>query len=193
MADLDGQVAGVDEAGRGPLAGPVVAAAVILDPTRPIVGLGDSKTLSPKKREQLAALIIEQAISVGVAIIEPAEIDRINILQASLEAMRQAVGQLKPAPLLVRVDGNHAPRIDIPVQTLVGGDGLDSAIGAASIIAKTRRDALMIGLHERYPDYGFNRHKGYPTRDHLAALERHGPCPAHRQSFRPVRQLGLFS
>lgn len=192
MADPDRHVAGVDEAGRGPLAGPVVAAAVILDPSRPIAGLGDSKTLSPGKREQLAGLIIERAISIGVAIIEPAEIDRINILQASLEAMCQAIGQLEPVPTLVRVDGNHAPRIDIPVQTLIGGDGLDTAIGAASIIAKTRRDALMIELHERFPDYGFDRHKGYPTPQHLAALERHGPCLAHRRSFRPVSQMNLF-
>jgi ribonuclease HII len=192
VAEIDTTIAGVDEAGRGPLAGPVVAAAVILNPVRPIKGLGDSKTLSPAKRERLARMIIDQAVSVGVGIIEPDEIDRINILKATLKAMRLAIGQLEPAPALVRVDGNQPPRIDIPVQTLVGGDALDPAIGAASIIAKTRRDALMIELHERYPDYGFDRHKGYPTRQHLAALERFGPCPVHRRSFHPVRQLGLF-
>jgi len=192
VADHQGVIAGVDEAGRGPLAGPVVAAAVILDPERPITGLDDSKTLAPAKRERLAIEILERAVGVEVAIIGPAEIDRINILQATLEAMRRAIVQLAPAPALVRVDGNKSPHIDIPVETLVGGDALDPAISAASIIAKTRRDDLMLELHQHYPDYGFDRHKGYPTREHLAALERLGPCPAHRRSFRPLRQLGLF-
>ncbi len=189
---MNTHIAGVDEAGRGPLAGPVVAAAVILDPAHPIAGLSDSKKLSAQQRERLAGHILERAVSVAVAIIEPDVIDRINILQASLEAMAQAISQLEPVPDLVRVDGNHAPRSAVPVQTMIGGDGLDAAIGAASIIAKTRRDALMIELHQHYPDYGFDRHKGYPTREHLAVLERLGPCPAHRRSFRPVRQLGLF-
>ena len=186
------KIAGVDEAGRGPLAGPVVAAAVILDPQRPIDGLADSKKLSAQRRETLAELIMSRALAVAVAVVEAAEIDRINILQATLLAMRQCVDSLDPAPHLVRVDGNQAPDIDFAVETLIGGDALDPAISAASIIAKTRRDAIMLKLHEHYPVYGFDRHKGYPTAAHLAALEEHGPCPAHRRSFRPVTQLSLL-
>jgi ribonuclease HII len=186
------KIAGVDEAGRGPLAGPVVAAAVILDPNQPIRGLADSKKLSAGRREALAQLIEERALAVAVAVIEAAEIDRINILQATLKAMRKAILGLEPAPVLVRVDGNRAPDVPLPVQTLVGGDGLDSAISAASIIAKTHRDAIMLELHARFPQYGFDRHKGYPTALHLAALEQFGPCPAHRRSFRPVTQASLF-
>lgn len=185
-------IAGVDEAGRGPLAGPVVAAAVILDPVRPIPGLADSKTLTAARREQLAAQIHDRAIAVTISVIGPATIDRINILQATLEAMREATEQLSPEPLLVRVDGNRAPRVRLPVQTVVGGDRSDRAISAASIIAKTHRDALMLALHAEYPEYGFDRHKGYGTAAHLEALDRLGPTPAHRQSFRPVRQASLF-
>ncbi len=185
-------IAGVDEAGRGPLAGPVVAAAVILDQRRPIVGLADSKTLNAEKRERLAAKIREQALAVAVAVVGPETIDRINILQATMEAMRAAIEQLQPQPLLVRVDGNRAPRISTPVQTVIGGDRSDRAISAASIIAKTHRDALMLALHAQFPEYGFDRHKGYPTPGHLEALERLGPTPAHRRSFRPVRQAKLF-
>lgn len=185
-------IAGVDEAGRGPLAGPVVAAAVILDPRRPILGLADSKTLKAERREQLAILIREQAMAVSVAVVGPETIDRINILQATLAAMRDAIEQLEPRPMLVRVDGNRAPRVEVPVQTVIGGDRSDRAIAAASIIAKTHRDALMMQLHTRYPDYGFDHHKGYPTPAHLAVLERLGPTPDHRQSFRPVRQTRLF-
>lgn len=185
-------IAGVDEAGRGPLAGPVVAAAVILDPLRPIVGLADSKTLKAEQREALAALIRERAIAVTLAVIGPETIDRINILQATLSAMRTAIEQLDPRPLLVRVDGNRAPVADVPVQTVIGGDRSDRAIAAASIIAKTHRDALMLELHARFPDYGFDRHKGYPTAAHLEALDRLGPTPAHRRSFRPVVQARLF-
>jgi ribonuclease HII len=186
------RIAGVDEAGRGPLAGPVVAAAVILDPHRPINGLADSKKLSARRRETLAEVIMSQALAVAVAVVEAMEIDRINILQATLLAMRQCVESLDPEPHLVRIDGNRAPDIDIAVETLIGGDALDPAISAASIIAKTRRDAIMLKLHEHYPVYGFDRHKGYPTAAHLVALEEHGPCPVHRRSFRPVTQLGLF-
>lgn len=192
MSDGRPLIAGVDEAGRGPLAGPVVAAAVILDPLRPVIGLADSKTLSPARREALAEAIRERALAVTISVIGPEVIDRINILRASLEAMRLAIEALDPEPLLVRVDGNHAPSVRLPVQTLIGGDRSDRAIAAASIIAKTHRDALMLDLHALYPDYGFDRHKGYPTAAHLAALERLGPCPAHRRSFRPVTQCELF-
>ncbi len=185
-------VAGVDEAGRGPLAGPVVAAAVILDPARPIAGLADSKKLSARQREYLAEQIMANALAVGVGLIEADEIDRINILQATMRAMVLAVNALKTVPELVRVDGNRAPPMDLPVQTIVGGDGIDRAIGAASIIAKTRRDAIMVEMDRHYPEYHFARHKGYPTAAHLAALEQHGPCPIHRLSFRPVRQSELF-
>jgi len=189
---LIGLIAGVDEAGRGPMAGPVVAASVILDPNRPIIGLADSKKLSAQRREELALLIFERALAVGVARIEAEEIDRINILQATMKAMGQAILSLNPAPVLVRVDGNRAPDVAFPVQTIIGGDALDEAISAASIIAKTHRDAIMIELHHQYPDYGFDRHKGYCTQAHIEALDRLGPCPAHRQSFRPVTQLTLL-
>lgn len=187
-----GLIAGVDEAGRGPLAGPVVAAAVILDPARPIAGLADSKKLSAVRREALAGLIRAHALAHAIAVVEAEEIDRINILQATLSAMREAIMALEPRPLLARVDGNHAPQVDLAVQTVIGGDRSDRAIGAASIIAKVHRDAVMDHWHEHYPDYGFDRHRGYPTRAHLSALERFGPCPAHRRSFRPVAQLRLF-
>jgi len=185
-------IAGVDEAGRGPLAGPVVAAAVILDGRRPIVGLADSKTLRPDRRRHLADQIRERALAVEVRVIEAGEIDRINILQATLKAMRLAIEALDPEPLLVRVDGNRAPAVAVPVQTVVGGDASDRAIAAASIIAKTHRDELMLEWHDRYPEYGFDRHKGYPTPEHRRLLEQLGPCPAHRQSFRPVIQARLF-
>ena len=186
------RIAGVDEAGRGPLAGPVVAAAVILDPERPIAGLADSKKLSAKRREQLAGQIIERALAVGVGIVEADMIDRINILQATMLAMQQAVGGLDLLPDEVLVDGNRAPELGLPTRTLVGGDALDQAISAASIIAKTRRDGIMVALHQKYPEYGFDRHKGYPTKAHLEALERWGACAVHRRSFGVVGQLGLF-
>jgi ribonuclease HII len=185
-------IAGVDEAGRGPLAGPVVAAAVILDPGKPIPGLADSKTLSAQRREILAHQIQERALAVQISVIDVEVIDRINILQATLQAMTTAIDALEPRPLLARVDGNRAPKSSVPVQTIVGGDGSDRAIAAASIIAKTHRDALMAELHRQYPDYGFDRHKGYPTPAHLNVLKTIGPCPAHRQSFRPVFQARLF-
>lgn len=187
-----GPIAGVDEAGRGPLAGPVVAAAVILDPRRPVAGLADSKQLSARRREALAELVRERAVAWGLAVVEPADIDRLNILQATFRAMREALEALALDPVLVRIDGNRAPQLPWPVQTVIGGDRLDRAISAASILAKVHRDALMTTLHEQWPQYGFDRHKGYPTAAHLAALDAHGPCPAHRRSFRPVRQASLF-
>ena len=187
-----GPVAGVDEAGRGPLAGPVVAAAVVLDRRRPVAGLADSKQLSARRREALAEAIRDRALAWGMAVVEPADIDRLNILQATFRAMRESLEALGLDPVLVRIDGNRAPDLPWPVQTVVGGDRIDRAISAASILAKVHRDHLMLALHERWPQYGFDRHKGYPTAAHRAALERHGPCPAHRRSYRPVQQASLF-
>ncbi|MBU6436941.1 MAG: ribonuclease HII [Betaproteobacteria bacterium] len=181
-------VAGVDEAGRGPLAGPVVAAAVILDPAQPIAGLADSKVLSEPARERLAPLICAQALAWAVAEASADEIDTLNILQASLLAMRRAVERLSRAPLHVLVDGNRAPRLPMPCTPIVCGDASVPAISAASILAKVARDALMHDLDQVFPVYGFARHKGYPTADHLAALQRHGACTAHRRSFAPVRR-----
>lgn len=185
------RIAGVDEAGRGPLAGPVVAAAVILHPGRPVHGLADSKTLSARRRETLAYAIREHAAAVGIGIATTDEIDRLNILRATMLAMSRAIELLDPPPELVRVDGNHAPAIAIPVCAIVGGDAREPAISAAGIVAKVTRDDWMRKLHLHYPAYGFDKHKGYPTREHLASLARHGPCPEHRRSFRPVRQLKL--
>ncbi len=182
-------VAGVDEAGRGPLAGPVVVAAVVLNPDRPIDGLDDSKKLNEKRREELFPLITERSLAWSVVAIEPAVIDRINILQATLLGMKQAVEQLLPLPSLALIDGNQAPQLDCAVRTIVQGDSLEPAISAASILAKVTRDRLMKKLHIDYPDYGFDRHKGYPTADHLARLARYGPCPIHRRSFAPVRKV----
>ncbi len=182
-------VCGVDEAGRGPLAGAVYAAAVILDPDRPIEGLADSKKLSAARREALAALIKARAAAWSVAWASVAEIDALNILQASLRAMERAVAGLSLIPDEVLVDGNQRPRLTMAVRTIVRGDASVPAIAAASILAKTARDAEMQRLHERYPLYGFRQHKGYPTPLHLAALREHGPCPEHRMSFAPVAQL----
>ncbi len=188
-------ICGVDEAGRGPLAGPVYAAAVILHPRRPIDGLDDSKRLSARRRDELETVIMRQAHAwaVGVATVE--EIDRINILQASLLAMRRAIDALDVQPDEILVDGLQLPRLSIPttLRAIVGGDASVPAISAASILAKTARDRELIALHERYPQYGFDRHKGYPTAEHLAALQLHGPSPVHRSSFAPVRQLLLWS
>jgi ribonuclease HII len=179
---------GVDEAGRGPLAGPVVAAAVILDPTRPIDGLDDSKKLSAKRRVALTAEIRTKALSWAIAEASVEEIDRINILQASLLAMRRAVDGLARRPERALIDGNKCPPLDCPAEAIVGGDGKVASIAAASILAKTARDAGMLALHAIYPVYGFDRHKGYPTVSHLKALREHGPTPAHRRSFAPVAQ-----
>lgn len=178
---------GVDEAGRGPLAGPVVAAAVILDPARPIVGLADSKKLSPARREQLATEIRGKALAWCVAEASVAEIDTLNILQATLLAMQRAVAGLALTPDEVLIDGNRCPVLALPCRAIVGGDATVAAISAASILAKTTRDAGMRELHRQYPDYGFDRHKGYGTAAHLAALRRWGPTPVHRKSFAPVR------
>ena len=183
------RVAGLDEAGRGPLAGPVVAAAVVLDPNRPIEGLRDSKQLTPAQRRELATRIRADALAFAVAQASVAEIDRLNILQASLLAMRRAIEALQPVVDLVLVDGNRVPPIAIASRAIVGGDAIEPAISAASILAKTHRDALMRALHRRYPEYGFARHFGYPTPQHLARLNALGPCAVHRRSFAPVRAL----
>ena len=184
-------VAGVDEAGRGPLAGPVVAAAVILDPRRPIEGLADSKTLTAARREALAREIRRHASAHAVAQADVAEIDALNILHATMLAMRRAVETLGVAPDEVLVDGNRCPDVACRVRAIVKGDRDVAAISAASILAKTVRDALLVELDAAYPAYGFAQHKGYPTPEHLAALARHGPCPAHRRSFAPVAQRTL--
>lgn len=185
--DAPGLVAGVDEAGRGPLAGPVVAAAVILDPTRPLDGLADSKVLRAARREQLDAQIRAQAVSVAIGEASVEEIDALNILQATLLAMRRAVDGLQIAPQRVLVDGNRLPLLRVPAQAIVGGDASVSAISAASVLAKVHRDRLCNALHAAWPAYGFAVHKGYPTAAHLQALSLHGACPAHRRSFAPVR------
>lgn len=188
-----GLVCGVDEAGRGPLAGPVVAAAVILDPARPIPGLNDSKKLSEKKRVALAELIRERAIAWAVAEASVEEIDRINILQASLLAMQRAVAGLGVRPTSALVDGNRCPKLEIPAEAIIKGDGKIASIAAASILAKTVRDAGMLVLHAQYPQYGFDRHMGYPTLLHFKALEEHGASQVHRRSFGPVaKQLSLL-
>ena len=182
-------ICGVDEAGRGPLAGPVYAAAVILDPAWPIAGLADSKLLSASRRLQLAAQIRAHALAWAIASASVAEIDAINILQASLLAMRRAVELLRVAPDEVLVDGKQCPSIGYPVTAIVKGDSKIPAISAASILAKTARDAEMLRLHQLYPHYGLDRHKGYPTAAHLAALQRHGVIEIHRRSYAPIRRL----
>ena len=180
---------GVDEAGRGPLAGPVFAAAVILDPRRPIVGLDDSKKLSASRRERLAVEIRDKALAWAVASASVEEIDRINILQATLLAMQRAVAGLAVLPTEILVDGNRLPAFDLPARAIIGGDALVAEISAASIIAKTVRDAEMLRLHATAPQYGLDRHKGYGTAAHLAALRLHGAADFHRRSFAPVREV----
>ncbi|MCX7172516.1 MAG: ribonuclease HII [Proteobacteria bacterium] len=182
-------IAGVDEAGRGPLAGPVYAAAVILDPAWPIAGLDDSKKLSGKVRDRLAQLIKDRALAWAIASSSVAEIDAINILQASLLAMRRAVEALQVVPDEILVDGLYCPTVAMHARAIVKGDATVSSIGAASILAKTERDAELLRLHAIYPQYGLDRHKGYPTAAHLVALRAHGPSIIHRRSFAPVRQL----
>ena len=182
-------VAGVDEVGRGPLAGPVVAAAVILDPDSPIEGLADSKKLTEKRREALDPIIREQALCWALGRAEPEEIDRINILQASLLAMQRAVAALSTPPDLALVDGNKAPQLNCQIRTIVGGDASEPAISAASIIAKVARDREMVELDARYPGYGLAKHKGYPTKLHLEALQQLGVTEIHRRSFGPVQRL----
>ena len=188
----EGLVCGVDEAGRGPLAGPVVAAAVILDPARPIAGLNDSKKLSAKKRVALAGLIRERALAWSVAEASVEEIDQLNILHASMLAMQRAVAALQVTPERALIDGNRCPSLAMPAEAVVQGDAKVAAIAAASILAKTVRDEGMLVLHAQYPHYGFDRHMGYPTAAHCAALAVHGVSPVHRRSFAPVaRQLSL--
>lgn len=182
-------VAGVDEAGRGPLVGAVVASAVILDQDNPVEGLNDSKKLSAAKREKLAEEIKLKAKSWAIASVEPAEIDRINILQASLQAMKQSVEALDTSPDIALIDGNKTPDLACRAEAIVKGDARVAAIAAASILAKVERDRQMLALHEQYPEYEFDRHKGYPTKAHMALLEIHGPCPEHRKSFGPVKRL----
>jgi ribonuclease HII len=185
--EAPGLVAGVDEAGRGPLAGPVVAAAVILDDLKPIRGLADSKALTALRRERLFDEIRARALCCSVAQASVEEIDRLNILQATLLAMRRAVEGLRLLPHRVVVDGNRAPALPMPVQAVVKGDARVAVVSAASILAKVARDRLCDDLHQRFPHYGFDGHKGYPTPAHLAALREHGPCPEHRRSYAPVR------
>ncbi len=189
IVDVSGPMAGVDEVGRGPLAGPVVAAAVILDDRRTIRGLNDSKLLQPEERERLDLEIRRRAVCCSVAEASVEEIDRYNILRAALLAMRRAVEGLRQQPCIVLVDGNQRPELSMPVRTVVGGDAKVRAISAASIIAKVYRDRLLRALHDEHPQYGFDGHKGYSTPAHLAALREHGACPHHRRSFAPVREV----
>ncbi|MDH0094830.1 ribonuclease HII [Achromobacter mucicolens] len=185
--------AGVDEAGRGPLAGEVYAAAVILDPSRFIDGLADSKVLTAVRREELALQIKEQALAWCIASATVAEIDSLNILRATMLAMQRAVEGLATVPQLALVDGNQAPKLRCTVQTVIKGDALVPAISAASILAKTARDADLLRLHALYPQYAFDQHKGYGTALHLQRLREHGPCAEHRRSFAPIKAFGLVS
>ncbi|CAG4892100.1 ribonuclease HII [Paraburkholderia saeva] len=189
-------ICGVDEAGRGPLAGPVVAAAVIFDPAKPMIrGLDDSKALTAKKREELYDKIVDRALAFCIASASVEEIDAINILHATMLAMKRAVEGLAVTPTLVKIDGNRCPVLSIRSEAIIGGDALVKSISAASILAKVTRDRLLLDLHQAYPVYGFDAHSGYGTPQHLAALLQHGPCEHHRRSFAPVREaharLGL--
>lgn len=189
LARQSGRICGIDEAGRGPLAGPVMAAAVILDPGRRINGLADSKVLSAERREELAVRIRERAIAYAIAEASVEEIDTLNILQATLLAMRRAVERLQVAADYALVDGNQMPRLPIPGRTIIAGDATERCISAASILAKTARDELMRAFDEQHPGYGFAQHMGYGTPEHLSNLQRLGPCCLHRQSFAPVRAM----
>lgn len=190
LFDQAGEViCGVDEAGRGPLAGPVFAAAVILDPDRPIDGLRDSKKLTAARRDSLAQEIRERALAWSIAECSEAEIDELNILQATMLAMRRAILGLSHAPTLALIDGNRCPVVDVRCDAIVQGDDRVAAISAASILAKTARDAALMALHEQYPQYAFDQHKGYPTALHLARLRLHGVSPVHRKTYAPVRAL----
>jgi ribonuclease HII len=190
LFDYAGEViCGVDEAGRGPLAGPVFAAAVILDPAKPIAGLRDSKKLSPTRRDELALIIQRDALAWSIAQCSAAEIDALNILQATMLAMRRAIEGLSVAPTLALIDGNRCPVTTIRTEAIVKGDDKVIEISAASILAKTARDALLLEMHARYPQYAFDQHKGYPTALHLARLREYGVTPEHRRSYAPVREL----
>lgn len=188
LCTVETRIAGVDEAGRGPLAGPVVVAAVILDRTRRINGLADSKVLTPERREVLAVRIRERAVAFSVVAIEVGDIDRINIFHATMLGMSRALAALAPAPTLALIDGNQLPKeLACPARAIVDGDAKEKAISAASILAKVARDKLMCELDVQYPGYGFAQHKGYSTPEHFEALQRLGPCPQHRRSFAPVQ------
>jgi ribonuclease HII len=190
LLDYAGEIiCGVDEAGRGPLAGPVFAAAVILDPARPIPGLRDSKKLSATRRDELAVIIRRDALAWSVTQCCESEIDELNILHATMLAMRRAIDGLRHAPTLALIDGNRCPPATVRCLPIVGGDDLVDAISAASILAKTGRDAALLDLHRTYPQYGFDQHKGYPTAMHLERLQQHGVSPVHRRSYAPVRAL----
>ena len=191
IAERSGRVAGIDEAGRGPLAGPVVAAAVILDPLRPIHGLRDSKALSAAMRERIAVEIRAHALAWAVGAAEVFEIDALNILQATMLAMQRAVLRLPTPPREAWIDGNRCPALACKARAIVKGDRDVAVISAASILAKTARDAMLLALDGAYPAYGFAHNKGYGTPGHLAALARHGPCPEHRRSFAPVAQAAF--
>lgn len=193
MADKSAIVAGVDEAGRGPLAGPVVAAAVILPEQYHLDGLTDSKKLSEKKRERLFDEIQDQAICFGIAEASIEEIDTLNILHASMLAMQRAINALPSKPSMLLIDGNRCPETDISAKAVVGGDGIEPAISAASILAKVTRDRLMKDMETCYPGYGFAKHKGYPTKAHREKLAELGPCAIHRRSYAPVQQAELFT
>lgn len=186
-------ICGVDEAGRGPLVGSVVAGAVVLDPNQPIIGLRDSKKLSPARREQLYAEIMQKARAWGIGQASPSEIDTLNILQATMLAMRRAIEALSERlgewPSKALIDGNHCPILPIASEAIIKGDAKEPAISAASIIAKVTRDQQMQALHTQYPQYGFNQHMGYPTEVHMQALKQYGPCEEHRRTFAPVRDL----
>ena len=186
-------ICGVDEAGRGPLVGSVVAGAVVLDPNQPIMGLRDSKKLSPARREKLYAEIMQKARAWGVGQASPGEIDTLNILQATMLAMRRAIEALSERlgewPSKALIDGNHCPILPIASEAIIKGDAKEPAISAASIIAKVTRDQQMQALHTHYPQYGFNQHMGYPTEAHMQALKQYGPCEEHRRTFAPVRDL----
>ncbi|MCX8071752.1 MAG: ribonuclease HII [Candidatus Binatia bacterium] len=185
-------VGGCDEVGVGPLAGPVVAAVVVIPPEIELEGVNDSKLLTPLQRERLADSLERLALAVGIGIVEAEEVDRMNVLRASLEAMRRAVRATRVKPEHLLVDARTVPDIDIPQTAIVDGDAISYAVAAASIVAKVKRDAIMRQWHETYPQYGFARNMGYGTPEHLRALAQYGPCPLHRRSFAPVRQLGLF-
>lgn len=189
MWDVPGLIAGVDEAGRGPLAGPVVAAAVILDDLNPISGLADSKKLTPLRREQLFDEIRAKALCCSIAQASVEEIDQLNILQATMLAMRRAVEGLRLKPAKVLVDGNCLPVLDVLAEAIVRGDSLVPAISAASILAKVHRDRWCVEYHQQFPQYGFAAHKGYGTVEHMAALREHGACPQHRKTFAPVAEV----
>jgi len=185
-------IAGLDEAGRGPLAGPVVAAAVVLTPTKKMAGIDDSKKLSPEQREKIFSLILQQAAAVGIGVVDAREIDRLNILRASLKAMEQAVQNLPLSPDFLLIDGIHSLTLPLAQRAIPKGDQRCQSIAAASIVAKVTRDRLMLAYHDEYPQYNFARHKGYGTREHLQAIRQYGCCPLHRQSFKPIYQLSLL-